>query len=271
MGDGEGNILYLPWHLYMEYPFTEGRVVANVAPTSFSRNVISGDDVQVDEVETQSTSPRSGYLQRLYSDGPELKVFGALVAPLGVQYVVLAKAVDWANYDWLNQQTDLKLVLDDSSLEVWRNEAYVGVGQSVTGVRAVPDFASLLALARSGQLGDGALIIRKGAESSPSAQVTAHRVQQLSPVAYRIGPGKPGWVSVDATYQRGWSLQGRSAMKSAEGTVLVRVGAEGGTLQFTPWGLVRLGYILSSGVFVCLCIALLVARRRRSSLQRKSP
>jgi hypothetical protein len=59
MGDGEGNILYLPWHLYMEYPFTEGRVVANVAPTSFSRNVISGDDVQVDEVATQSTSPRS--------------------------------------------------------------------------------------------------------------------------------------------------------------------------------------------------------------------
>jgi hypothetical protein len=77
MGDGTGNILYLPWHNYMEYPFTDGRVVANVAPTSFSRNVISGDDLEAGGVETQSTSPRSAYLLRLYDDGPNLTEFGS--------------------------------------------------------------------------------------------------------------------------------------------------------------------------------------------------
>jgi hypothetical protein len=93
MGDGQGRVLYLPWHLYMAYPFTGGRVVANLGPSSFRRDVIAGDNVQVGSVETQSTSPRSAYLARILAEGPHLRGFGALVAPLGVKYVVLAKAV----------------------------------------------------------------------------------------------------------------------------------------------------------------------------------
>jgi hypothetical protein len=265
MGDGAGNILYLPWHLYMEYPFTNGRVVNNLGPTSFSRSVISGDDVQVDDVETQSTSLRSAYLQRLYSDGSQLTEFGDLVAPLGVKYVVLAKTVDWAAYGWLHHQKDLKLVLNDSSLEVWRNEAYHGVGQRVAKLRTVPSFQSLLALANNGELGSGAVVIRRGLKRASRVSATPHSVRQLSLVAYRIGPGTPGWVAVDAAYQRGWSLDGRPAIQSAEGTVLVRVGSEGGVLEFTPWGLVRLGYLESGGVFVCLAALTLAYRRRRAS------
>ena len=49
----------------MAYPFTDGRVVANLGPTSFRRQEISGDNVQVGSVETQSTSPRSAYLGSL--------------------------------------------------------------------------------------------------------------------------------------------------------------------------------------------------------------
>jgi hypothetical protein len=265
MGDGTGNILYLPWHLYMEYPFTNGRVVNNIAPTSFSRNVVSGDDVQVDDVETQSTSLRSAYLQRIYSDGPQLTEFGDLVAPLGVEYVVLAKAVDWTSYGWLDHQKDLKLVLDDSSLEVWRNEAYAGVGHRVTKLRAVPTFQSVLALAKDNELGAGAVVIRPGSTVSTRVSVSPHSVRQLSLVAYRIGPGAPGWVAVDAAYQRGWSLDGRPAIQSAEGTVLVRAGKEGGVLEFTPWALVRLGYLVSGGAFLCLAALALVCRRRRVS------
>jgi hypothetical protein len=273
MGDGVGEILYLPWHLYMAYPFTNGRVVDNVAATSFSRSVISGDDVQTGGVETQSTSPRSAYLERLYASGPEISTFGALVAPLGVKYVVLAKAVDWALYGWLDHQRDLKLVLNDSSLEVWRNEAYKGVGERVSKSTTVRSVSGLLALAKSSELGDGAVVIRIDSKGSSHSRVTAslRAVRQLSPVAYRISPGTAGWVAVDATYQRGWSLNGRSAVESAEGTVLVRADARGGVLQFTPWSQVRLGYIVSAGVFTLLVIAVVVDRRRRPRLQLKKP
>jgi len=279
MGTGVGNVLVLPWHIYMEYPFTNGRVVANVGPTSFRRNVISGDNVEADDVETQSTSPRSAYLKRLFQNGRKTSNFGALVAPLGVRYVVLSKAVDWASYSWLNDQKDLKLVLDDRSLEVWRNVAYDGVGQRVTNVSSVTGIAGLLTLARLNDLGDGAVVTRKGSvgtstsgalqkRSAPTTTSTSRAtVRQLSPVAYQISSGTPGWVTVDATYQRGWSLNGHAAKSSAEGTVLVRVGAKGGVLEFTPWRLVRLGYIISAGTFIGLVLVLIVGPRRRKRVR----
>jgi hypothetical protein len=267
MGDGVGNILYLPWHLYMAYPFTNGRVVNNVAATSFSRNVISGDDVQTGGVESQSTSPRSAYLERLYASGSRTSDFGALVAPLGVKYVVLAKAVDWSLYSWLDHQRDLKLVLSDSSLEVWRNEAYDGVGGRVAKLTTVANIGGLFTLANDNELGHGAVVIRSGSMNSSHAGVatSSRAVRQLSPVAYRIAPGTPGWIAVDTTYQLGWSLDGRSAIESAEGTVLVRASAGGGVLEFTPWRLVRLGYIVSAAVFFLLLIVVVVDRRRRGT------
>ena len=282
MGTGSGNVLYVPWHIYMAYSFTNDRVIANVAATSFRRNVISGDNVEASGVATQSTSPRSAYLQRLFANGPRLHSFGALVAPLGVQYVVLAKAVDWSSYGWLAGQTDLHVVLDTPALEVWRNSAYFGVGQRVTTLTSVSGFGGLISLARSHELGAGAVVTGSGATSSsnspvapPTGQASARSpakpsaVRQLSLVAYRIAGGAPGWVTVDAPYERGWSLNGRSATATAEGTVLVRVGVHGGVLRFTPWGMVRLGYIVSSGAFAAMVAVLVVERRRRPTRVRR--
>src|ERR1700722_1423338 len=94
MGDGPGQVLFLPWHLYLAFSFSNGRVIANPAPTSFQRSVISGDNAET-VVETSSTSPRSAFLESLYAQGANIHDFGSLIAPLGVQYVVLSKTVDW--------------------------------------------------------------------------------------------------------------------------------------------------------------------------------
>jgi hypothetical protein len=272
MGVGPGNILYLPWHLYMEYPFTGGRTVNNIAPTFFSRNVISGDNVEAYNIETQSTSPRSAYLQQLYGVGDGLEAFGALVAPLGVEYVVLAKTVDFASYAWLGHQTDLRLVFNSPSLEVWRNAAYIGVGRRVTAVGTVRNVGGVVTLANAGNLGAGAVVTSSSLngrvqQTDSAAQIAVH---QISPVAYQVPPGHPGWVELDTTYQPGWSLDGRSAIESAEGTVLLRADAQGGVARFTPWGLLRLGYILSGGTFLLLLLYSAWSRRRSSASSRTS-
>ena len=138
MGNGQGRALYLSWHLYMAYPFTGGRVVANLGPSLFRRPVISGDDVQIGNVQTQSTSPCSAYLARLLAEGHHLRDFGALVAPLGVKYVVLAKAIDWKSYSWLGHQGDLRLVHDSASLEAWAKLGYaISTGAFVVVAAAV--------------------------------------------------------------------------------------------------------------------------------------
>jgi hypothetical protein len=80
-------------------------------------------------------------------------------------------------------------------------------------------------------------------------------------VAYWIAAGTQAWVAVDAAYQRGWSLNGVSATQSAEGTVLIHVGVQSGILRFTPWGIVRLGYVIS-GVVIVMAMAVLWVTRR---------
>jgi hypothetical protein len=232
MGDGPGQILFLPWHLYLAFPFTDERVIANPAPASFRRSVISGDNVEAAGIETTSTSPRSAYLEHLFALGPTIHDFGTLVVPLGVQFVVLAKTVDWRSYSWVATQPDLRLVMDSANLEVWHNTSYAGVGQSA-----------------------GKRVIR-----------------QISPVAYAIGPGPPGPVSLDATYQQGWELDGHAARQSATGTLLFRVGRGGGIARFTPWGPTSLGYIISGTAFVLLSALVAAARvRRRVRGPRGSP
>jgi hypothetical protein len=272
MGAGPGNVLALPWHIYLSYPFTNGRAVGNVLASSFRRSVISGDNVESGGVETQSTSPRSAYLQELFANGPQIHSFGELVAPLGVQFVVLAKTVDWPAYDWLTSQKNLKLVLNTSALEVWRNTAYGGVGQRVTTLSQVSSFTGLLALTGSNRLWgavttsnqtntSGSTIQNSAGTTSRGVSTISPTVRQLSPVAYWIAAGTQAWVAVDAAYQRGWSLNGVSATQSAEGTVLIHVGVQSGILRFTPWGIVRLGYVIS-GVVIVMAMAVLWVTRR---------
>jgi hypothetical protein len=275
MGQGVGNILYLPWHLYMAYPFTHGRVVVNVGGSSFSRNVISGDNVQSSGVGTQSTSLRSAYLTKLFADGTSLKQFGALVAPLGVEYVVLAKSVDWRSYDWINSQADLRLIYNSSSLKVWKNLAYLGVGEYSPRLTKVKNLEDVLSLAKNNELEGQVVVLRAGSRdsldlnrkvtkraSSECRFARCSRIRELSPVAYSIAPGKSGWVSVDAPYEQGWSIGGQQAKASAAGTLIIQVGTKGGKLQFAPWSRVRLGYLVSLTAFFSFIFVLLIGWRR---------
>jgi hypothetical protein len=127
MGTGQGKLLFLPWHLYMAFPFTDARVVANPAPSSFRRSVIAGDDVQLPNVFSDATDPRSAYLVQLFSRDGGAR-FDTDVARLGVKYIALAKTVDWQSYLWLEHQPGLQVILDTPSLELWRNSAYHGLG-----------------------------------------------------------------------------------------------------------------------------------------------
>jgi hypothetical protein len=176
-------------------------------------------------VQTQSTLARSAYLHELFDEGPSLETFGHDVAPLGVEYVVLAKTVDWRFYGWLDHQHDLRRVLSHRTLTVFGNLAYRGVGR---------------------RTGAGAAVRRR------------------SLVAYVVPPGSPGVATIDAAYQPGWVLDGHRGYRTPQGTVAFTLPTTaGGTARFTPWGLARLGDIVSGATDVVLAAALAVDRWRR--------
>ena len=209
-----GAMLFLPWEEYLSFPFTGGRAIANPAVTAFDGEVISGTNVQLEGLLTDSTSPRSAYIERVLAEHGAAGPMGSLMAPLGVQYFALAKTVDWRSYQWLSAQPTLRLVLDSPGLELWENLAYTGIGH-------------------------------RGSAA----------VSRLSPVAYRIPPGKPGRVTVAIPYQPGWSLNGSPARPTGEGVVSVWAGSTGGVLRFEPWRQAVAGDVISLTLLVGLAIA----------------
>jgi len=123
-----GDLLFLPWHEYLSFPFTGDRAIANPAPSAFSGEVISGTNVQLEGLPSDSTSPSSAYIERVLAEHGAAGPMGSLMAPLGVQYIALAKTVDWQGYLWLSNQPTLRLIFDSPSLELWQNLAYSGIG-----------------------------------------------------------------------------------------------------------------------------------------------
>lgn len=257
MASGEGKVLFLPWHQYMSFPFT-GRVIGNPADAFFRRPAVSGDNVELSNLPTASNLTRSAYLEFLYEHGGELCAFGRLVAPLGVEYVALARTVDWQRYRWLDRQVDLEKVLDTQELVVFRNRHYVDGGRRDAKLGRTADWGALATLANTGTAVDLYTVDAQapGAVASEPCRAGAARgaggdgATRTSPVEYRVPRGPAGYVALPETFDPSWRHQGRAAIELAGGTVGLRTDGTGGTAQFGHWSVVRLAYATSLVSFV---------------------
>lgn len=227
MGDGPDQILFLPWHEYLSFPWT-GRVVTNPAPALFRRDVIVGDNVELPGVYSTSTSTRSAYLQGLYATGAGQSDFGSKIARLGVRYVAVAKTLDWQSFDWLHAQGDLRVLLDTADLTVYEVTTRVDLG-----ARLAPDGTR------------GAAVTRR------------------SPVTYDIPAGPPGQVELAEPYDAAWRLGGAPPVRTEQGTMRFPVGAGATTARFTHWPLTLAGHLISVTTALVLAVLLFRDRRRR--------
>jgi hypothetical protein len=123
---GPGRLLVVPWDLYAVWSFTDGRIVANPAPSFFSREVISDKEAGFASVPVQSPDPFSRYVTEILARRDEVKAFGHLVSPLDVRYVALLHEVDWWQYRFLFRQQDLTLVYRGTGIVLFANQAWSG-------------------------------------------------------------------------------------------------------------------------------------------------
>jgi hypothetical protein len=267
MGSGPGKALFLPWHLYLSFPFTNERIIANPAASSFRRNVIMGDNIQLPGMPTDSTSRRSAFLQYVFANGAMIHTFGHLVAPLDIRWVILAKTVDWRSYSWLNHQKDLTKVLDTPTLEMWRNDAKVFVGERMARLpsrRSPSSWPGLLAAAYSGRSsGNSRTTTGAGVSSSACGGATVRRTSEIT---YSVSRGRCAWVELSQPYQAGWTSGRFRAVELARGNMAVRVGNGAAVVRYSPWGWIELGYVVSGGTFVILAVLIgvqMATRRRR--------
>lgn len=123
--------LFLPWHMYLPFEFTAGRTVVNPAPGFFTNSeIISGDNSEVGGtfgrpfIATESARPLSRQIEQLLAAAPAHQDMGRRLAAENIRFIMLAtEAVDTTQYDYLNQQRDLRLVFERPDLVVWENTA----------------------------------------------------------------------------------------------------------------------------------------------------
>jgi hypothetical protein len=133
---GEGRLLVLPWWLYEDWPFTDGRIVANPAPSFFSgREVLVGRDIGLEDLPPASVDPFSYYVDDVL-EADEPRDLGRQVAPLGVRFVVWTGEADEEDLAMLARQRDLTRVYRSDDLVLFENRAWEG---DVVGLASIDE------------------------------------------------------------------------------------------------------------------------------------
>jgi hypothetical protein len=116
-----GRTLFLPWHQYLSLSFVnnENRVVISPAASFFSAPIIAGLDPEVPGT-SPPTDPEQVALSDLVAERDQGH-WAAVLAGLGIKYVLLAREVDWRAYAFLDQQPDLVVVGDYGSIVLYRD------------------------------------------------------------------------------------------------------------------------------------------------------
>lgn len=118
------KVLFLPWHLYMRFDFA-GKNITNPAFKFFDKNIISGDNMQISNIETHSEKIETKYVEKFLHKRTVIKNFGYKLKPLEIKYIILAKEVDYEDYTklFLNKQEDLEVIYEKGKLKIYKNKA----------------------------------------------------------------------------------------------------------------------------------------------------
>lgn len=231
MGSGQGQALFLPWHAYQPFEFTQNRTIATPSNAFFSRNVITSDAVELPGLRTDSTSLRTAYVSRLVADGGG-GAFGRLVAPLGVEYVVLAKTTEALDYGWVARQPDLVQVLDTQTMTVYRVLPR-GTGRVVH--RRVANYEQAVQAAAGGTLGSEA-VTPSGGASDATISDSDGALRKLNETTWQVEPGEPGWVVLPVEFSDGWQVDGQPGQPTLGGTIAFEMAGEAKKITYAPWG-----------------------------------
>jgi len=267
------NVLFLPWHLYMDYSWLPNRDkrLANPAWRFFNKPIIAGDNIEVPRIYSQSTSPVSKYTEFLLFNKNKLGNFGELLAPINVKYVILAHESDYESYEFLYHQMDLTVVLQSEEITLFRNEHPVAKAYGVDSVVFIESLEEYLELSQTHDVTEH-LFIMENAEMSgvgypsleggeersssvgvalPSGSPSVEGIEcvELIPVRYDVGGSQRKYTiftlpqEVSSDY---WEYDGRPAIKNLGFMPTFSSTPDGGEVVYTRFYHVFLpSYIIS--------------------------
>lgn len=198
--EDEFRILFFPWHLYMDFHWipNKDKRIANPAQNFFAQQVISAKNIEIPGVYTQVFTPYQVYIDYLLKKKNEITNFGELVSIIGVKYILLTKEVDYKNYLFLFNQSDLELVMETENFYVFKNKEFRGLIFGVNELPYVKDWEELIELSKT-----------KGLKKEKI------EYKKISPVKYVIMSNKTfKFIIFTEEYSKEWKLNTEQPIKA---------------------------------------------------------
>ena len=112
------RMLFLPWHGYQPFSFTDDRTVATPASAFFPAPVLSSSAIELGPLRTDSASRQQAAMDELVASGGGSD-FAASLSRLGVTTVALSRGPEDDRYAWLADQPGLTLLADTGDLTTY--------------------------------------------------------------------------------------------------------------------------------------------------------
>lgn len=117
------EVLFLPWHQYMHFDFA-GRIIANPAPLFFDKPTIVSTDPELDGATSGQQNERTQQITHLLAAGKTHTNLATDLAVQNIKYIIVAKEVDYQEYDFISTQPDLQQIDTYDTLIVYQNNAW---------------------------------------------------------------------------------------------------------------------------------------------------
>ena len=279
------SMLALPWRTYLTVPWIGNRVVYNPMASYFDRPVVSADGLEAGPIDTETSDPRSRFVQFCLSQGRKLTEFGRLLAPLGLRYVAIAKVPGAGAYDWLARQHDLRLVFASRNISLYENTEQVLAAYQPRQRLRLSDWGAVAAFSQRSALDDYLITVRHArpgplrigkADSKPNASPKPLRTiarTSVSETVADIGRGLP--IVLTSPAYAGWRLPGYKSIPQFGVTVAflpralppsgARVRPRTAQALYGPWRLVWTCDVLGGSLLLIDVMAFCLATRRARS------
>jgi hypothetical protein len=113
---GSKRILFLPWHQYMAFKFSD-RIIATPAEKFFTVPTIASDDPELGNVTPTMPNKEKEAIKAALGH-PE--TLGVVLTSHNINYILLAKDDDANSYDYLNKLANIKQLAENDSLKLYQ-------------------------------------------------------------------------------------------------------------------------------------------------------
>ena len=230
------NVLFLPWHLYMDYSWLPNRDkrLANPAWQFFDKPIIAGDNIEVPGIYSQSTNPISKYVEFLLSSKDDVENFGELLSPLNVKYVLLANEADYEWYDFLYGQAGLALALENEEIALFRNEHPIARAYGVNSMVYIENLEEYLELSQTQDVMEHLYILGGGTGVGNRSPMEKLDIVRKNPVKYQVEGSQRNYTifTIPQMVSGEWEYNGQLAMKNLGFMPAFESDEEGGSVVY---------------------------------------